>query len=578
MVKIDDLTIKIGGQAGDGSLATGEVLAKAYKKMGLNVATDKDFPSRIRGGHTSYTIRGAKKPVYSIGDNIDVLLAFDEDSIKIDLTDLVDDGILIFDNSKMDLNIQQNNFKIYKIPLANMAKTELGLELIKNTLALGVIKVLFDLDANVFKDTIKEMYSNKGAKIIDENIKAFELGETYANAHFEKVSNYKVQKYEDSKERMLIMGNEAIGIAAIIAGCRFIAAYPITPASDILEYMARFLPEQMGVAIQAEVEIAAVNMAIGASYAGARAMTVTSGPGLDLKTEAIGLAGMIETPLVIVEAQRAGPSTGMPTKTEQSDINHVTVGGHGEIPRIVIVPGTVEEAFYFTVSAFNFADKYQCPVIILTYEIISWNKQTTKRFDLDKLSIDRGKLLLNIDSSDREFKRYSFQEDGISPRPIPTVKNGIHLETGDEHDEYGHITERVELRNRMMQKRMHKLDIAAREMYNSVTYGEESENIVIGIGSTKGPILEAMEYLKTKQINLKYIRIRTLWPFPAEELKGLLKNAKRIFVVENNYTAQLATLLKSQLGSVNIISILKYDGRAFKPKDIYNKIEEVIRQ
>ncbi|MEM0161032.1 MAG: 2-oxoacid:acceptor oxidoreductase subunit alpha, partial [Thermoplasmata archaeon] len=381
-----------------------------------------------------------------------------------------------------------------------------------------------------------------------------------------------------SKERMLIMGNEAIGIAAIIAGCRFIAAYPITPASDILEYMARFLPEQLGVAIQAEVEIAAVNMAIGASYAGARAMTVTSGPGLDLKTEAIGLAGMIETPLVIVEAQRAGPSTGMPTKTEQSDINHVTVGGHGEIPRIVIVPGTVEEAFYFTVSAFNFADKYQCPVIILTDELISWNKQTTKRFDLDKLSIDRGKLLLNIDSSDREFKRYSFQEDGISPRSIPTVKNGIHLETGDEHDEYGHITEKVELRNKMMQKRMHKLDIAAREMYNSVTYGEESENIVIGIGSTKGPILEAMEYLKDKQINLKYIRIRTLWPFPAEELRALLKNAKRIFVVENNYTAQLATLMKSQLGSLNIISILKYDGRAFKPRDIYKKIEEVIKQ
>ncbi|MEM3278065.1 MAG: 2-oxoacid:acceptor oxidoreductase family protein, partial [Thermoplasmata archaeon] len=276
MVKVDDLAIKIGGQAGDGSLATGEVLAKAYKKMGLNVATDKDFPSRIRGGHTSYTIRGAKKPVYSIGDNIDVLLAFDEDSIKIDLIDLADDGVLIFDNSKTDLNIQPNNFKIYKIPLANMAKTELGLELIKNTLALGVIKVLFDLDGSVFKDTIKEMYSNKGAKIIDENIKAFELGEAYANQHFEKVSNYKVQKYEDSKERMLIMGNEAIGIAAIIAGCRFIAAYPITPASDILEYMARFLPEQLGVAIQAEVEIAAVNMAIGASYAGARAMTVTS--------------------------------------------------------------------------------------------------------------------------------------------------------------------------------------------------------------------------------------------------------------------------------------------------------------
>lgn len=578
MVKFDDLAIKIGGQAGDGSLATGEVLAKAYKKMGLNVATDKDFPSRIRGGYTSYTIRGARKQIYSIGDNIDVLLAFDEEAIKIDLMDLVDDGILIFDNSKGDLNIAPNNFKIYKIPLANLAKTELGLELIKNTLALGVIKELFDMDANVLIETVTDMYKSKGAKIIDENIKAFELGEAYAKQHFEKVRNYKLQKYEDSRDRLLIMGNEAIGIAAIIAGCRFIAAYPITPASDILEYMARFLPEQMGVAVQAEVEIAAVNMAIGATYAGARAMTVTSGPGLDLKTEAIGLAGMIEAPLVIVEAQRAGPSTGMPTKTEQSDINHVMVGGHGEIPRIVIVPGTVEEAFYFTVSAFNFADKYQCPVIILTDELISWNKQTVKRFDLKELSIDRGKLLMNIESNEREFKRYSFQEDGISPRSIPTVKNGIHLETGDEHDEYGHITEKVEMRNKMMQKRMHKLDIAAKEMYNCVTYGEDSENIVIGIGSTKGPILEALEYLKDKHINLKYIRIRTLLPFPAEELKMLLKDAKRIFVVENNYTAQLATLLRSSLGSLNIINILKYDGRAFKPKNIYKKIEEVIKQ
>ncbi|MDP8012025.1 MAG: 2-oxoacid:acceptor oxidoreductase subunit alpha [Thermoplasmata archaeon] len=572
-MKRNDLAVRIGGQAGDGSLATGELLSKFFRRNGFFVATDKDFPSRIRGGHTSYAIRGAQKEIFSIGDNIDVLLAFDEDSISLHLDEIESGGLLIYDNSRKDMDIERKDIRMYKMPLANIAKDKIGLELIKNTMALGVLAYLFNFNESLMRETIHDSYKNKSEKIIEENIKAFEVGLEHAK-NFQKMENYKIENLGVREDTLLLMGNEAIGLGAMAAGCKFIAAYPITPASDVLEFLSKHLPERGGIAIQAESEIAAINMAIGAGYAGMRSMAVTSGPGFDLKTEALGLASMIEQPVVVLDAMRSGPSTGMATKTEQSDLFHAIYGGHGEKPRIVIAPGNVEEAFYFSFHAFNLAEKYQVPVIILSDELISWNKQVVKKFKLDGLKIERGKIMLKIESQDREFKRYEFTEDGISPRPIPGVKNGIHLETGDEHDEYGHITEKIPNRNKMMEKRMKRMDFMKKDLFPSIVQGEGNIAIV-GLGSTQGPIMEAIEQLNERNVNVKYIRIRTLSPF-LDDVKDHLKNVDLAFFVEQNYTGQLENLVRLYTGFDKTYAIRKYDGRSFKPKMISSKILEVL--
>ncbi|MGC8662983.1 MAG: 2-oxoacid:acceptor oxidoreductase subunit alpha [Thermoplasmata archaeon] len=572
-MKINDLAVRIGGQAGDGSLATGEILSKFFRRNGFFVATDKDFPSRIRGGHTSYAIRGAQKEIFSIGDYIDVLLAFDEDSVSLHLDEIESGGLLIYDSSRTDMDIERKDIRMYKMPLANIAKQQIGLELIKNTLALGVLAYLFDFNESLMRETIKDSYKTKNEKIIEENIRAFEVG-IEQSKNFEKMNNYKIENAGTGENTLLLMGNEAIGLGAMAAGCKFIAAYPITPASDVLEFLSKHLPERGGISIQAESEISAINMAIGAGYAGLRSMAVTSGPGFDLKTEALGLASMIEQPVVVLDAMRAGPSTGMATKTEQSDIFHAIYGGHGEKARIVIAPGNVDEAFYFTFHAFNLAEKYQLPVIILSDELISWNKQVVKKFNLENLKIDRGKLLLNVNSEGREFKRYEFNDTGISFRPIPGIKNGIHLETGDEHDEYGHIMERIPIRNKMMEKRMKRMVIMKNDLFPAIVEGK-GNIAVFGMGSTHGPILEAIDQLKEKNVEVKYIRIRTLNPF-LDDIKEHLKGIDIAFFVEQNYTGQLENLVKLNTGFKNTYGIRKYDGRSFKPRMISSRILEVI--
>ncbi|MGC9166783.1 MAG: 2-oxoacid:acceptor oxidoreductase subunit alpha [Thermoplasmata archaeon] len=571
-MKINDFTVRIGGQAGDGSLATGELLSRYLRRAGYYVATDKDFPSRIRGGHTSYAIRGSEKKIYSIHDKIDALLAFDDDSLKLHLNEIETGGALIYDSSRAKISIDRKDIRIIGLPFTIKAKNELGNEIIKNTMSLGILTKIFGLDIELMKETISDTYKKRGEKILKDNLRAYEIGLELSKDE-NRLENYSIQKLKRDENKLLMMGNEAIALGAMAAGCKFIAAYPITPASDVLEFMSKYLPKNGGVAIQAESEISAINMAIGAAYAGIRSMVATSGPGFDLKTEAIGLASMIEQPVVILDAMRAGPSTGMPTKTEQSDINHAVYGGHGDKPKVVIVPGNVEEAFYMTFEAFNIAEVFQGPVIILTDELISWNKQVVNKFNIDSLKINRGKLLLNIESNEREFKRYEFTEDGISRRTIPGVKNGVHLETGDEHDEYGHITENPEIRNKMMEKRNKKMEYIKNMLFKSEIIGD-GENVIVSIGSTLGPILEAMEMLKKDGIETTFVRIRTLLPFLEDPIETI-DNAKRVFVVENNITGQLENLLKIYVNRKDFIPIRKYDGRSFRPGFIYNKIKEV---
>src|SRR5579884_3800016 len=424
-----------GGQAGDGSLTTGDLIASIFKRMGLEVYTYKDFPSRIRGGHTNYVIRAGKHANYGMADAVDCLVAFDVEAVQIHLEEMRPGGFIIFDNSsaseQLSDDLRREDLNYYEVPLGKLAKEVLGLELVRNTISLGVIAKLIGMDPEVVREAVTRVYKRKGEKVVDLNIRAIECGENYVAEHFaDKPTGYGLTKGEDG-DRLIMMGNDAIGYGALTAGCRFMAGYPITPATDILEWMAKHAPKYGGVVVQAEDELAAINMIIGASFTGVRAMTATSGPGISLMTEGIGLAGSIEMPIVVIECARAGPSTGLPTKTEQSNLNHLIFGGHGEIPRVVLAPGTVEESFYITIDAFNIAEKYQCPVFVLSEQALCQSKATLPRLKFDDLTIDRGKLVLEPVVFG-EYKRYEFTQDGVSPRVIPGVGGGMHLGPGLE--------------------------------------------------------------------------------------------------------------------------------------------------
>lgn len=573
---LNDIEIMFGGQAGDGGLTTGDLIAGVLKRMGLEVYTYKDFPSRIRGGHTNYVIRAGEHANYGMADYVDALVAFDLEAVEAHIAEMRPGGFVIFDSSseRVPAEMRREDVTWYDVPLARIAKEEIGLALVRNTIALGVLATLIQMSRETVTADIAAVYKRKGEKAIDLNLLAVEAGEAYVNRYFaEWPCGYRVQKREDG-DRLLMMGNDAIGLGALAAGCRFMAGYPITPATDVLEFMAKQLPSFGGLTVQAEDELAAINMVLGAAFSGVRSMTATSGPGQALMTEAIGLAGVLEIPVVIIEAARAGPSTGMPTKTEQSNLNHLIFSGHGEIPRVVLVPGTVEDGFYITVSAFNLAERYQCPVFVLTEQALCQSKATLPRLDFESVRVERGKLVTEPVIAD-EYRRFAFSADGVSPRVVPGVEGGMHLAAGSEHNEAGVINENATNRARMMEKRMHKLEAMRPELPKAIVHGDPRAEIAIfGYGSNRGPIVEAQDRLAADGVATRFFEFRTLWPFPEEEVRAFVESAEHVFVVENNYTGQLERLIRYVVGPLERMhAVLKYDGRPFRPHEIVEPIE-----
>lgn len=581
---INDLAVMIGGRAGDGSLASGEILARVFAKMGLEVCTIKDFPSNIRGLPTNYTIRCGEHIFLSRKNQIDVLIALDEVAAERHAHELADNGVMIYDSSYGELKDDLDKVSVnkYSVPMEKIAIDKLGGSsgrIFKNILALGVLGELIGLDNNIVRETIKEIFGKKGKDIVDKDYQAYKIGAEHFSTNFTKKDPYRLEKRK-KKNRLFMSGDEAIGLGALASGCRFYAGYPITPATEIMEWCANIFPKFNGVVIQTEDEISAVHMVIGASYCGVRAMTGTSGPGASLMTEAVGLAAMTETPLVIMHGQRAAPGTGLPTKSEQSDIEHVLYSTHGDFPRIIISPGTIEEAFYFISKAFNLAETYQCPVIFLSEQVLCQNKKTVKELDLDKINIDRGKLLKHSDLPGlKDYKRYQFSDDGISPRSIPSIENGIFEANSNEHDEYGGTSEDPENRIKMMNKRLMKLDVAKKDIIDPKIFGEKKGKIgIIGIGSTYGPIMEAIEYLEKQHFRIKYMQIRMLQPFPTESLKKFVDKCKRVYVVENNATGQLSRQILFRLGiskyQKKFRRIIKYNGKSFRPDEIIKEVRK----
>ncbi|MGG0174598.1 2-oxoacid:acceptor oxidoreductase subunit alpha [Gottfriedia acidiceleris] len=576
---IEQLSWKVGGQQGEGIESTGEIFAIALNRLGYYLYGYRHFSSRIKGGHTNNKIRVSTTEVRAISDDLDILVAFDQETIDVNFYELRKGGIVIADAKFNPTIPDSTDVTLYSIPFTELA-TELGTSLMKNMVAVGASSAILGLSIEVFREVVDEIFGKKGQQIVEKNIEAIARGAEEMREML-GVNVNKMQLSEaDGKKRMFLIGNDAIAMGALAGGSRFMAAYPITPASEIMEYLIKKLPQYGGAVIQTEDEIAACTMAIGANYAGVRTLTSSAGPGLSLMMEAIGLSGMTEVPLVIVDTQRGGPSTGLPTKQEQSDLMAMIYGTHGEIPKVVIAPSTVEEGFYDMVEAFNVAEEFQVPVIVITDLQLSLGKQTVEPLQFDKVQIRRGKFdykqELPVSENKEYFKRYEVTEDGVSPRVVPGMKGGIHHVTGVEHDEMGKPSESPINRNQQMDKRMRKLNNL--KFPNPVLVNSKHDDgdvLLVGFNSTRGAIEEAMVRLEQDGIKVNHAHIRLIHPFPTNELMPELKKAKRVIVVENNATGQLASIIKMNCGHAEkISSLLKYDGNPFLPKEIYNTCKE----
>lgn len=577
---IKQLSWKVGGQQGEGIESTGEIFSIALNRLGYYLYGYRHFSSRIKGGHTNNKIRVSTNPIHSISDDLDILVAFDQETIDINFHELTNYGVVIADSKFNPTIPDSTTVKLYSVPFTEIA-SELGTSLMKNMVAVGASCSIIGIPVKMYDEVVSEIFARKGPTVIERNLAAIKQGAEYLNKKLEdKTFNL---KKADGQKRMYMIGNHAIALGALAGGARFMPAYPITPASEIMEYLIKKLPEFGGLVIQTEDEIAACTMAIGANYAGVRTLTASAGPGLSLMMEAIGLAGITETPLVIINTQRGGPSTGLPTKQEQSDLMAMIYGTHGEIPKVVIAPSTVEEAFYDAAEAFNIAEKYQCPVILLTDLALSLGKQTVEHLDYNRFQIRRGKLLKESDLPHQDgadyFKRYEVTEDGVSPRVLPGMKNGIHHVTGVEHNEQGKPSEDPGNRQKQMDKRLRKLNTLVDEFHQPIYVNDpyqESDLLIIGFNSTRGTIEEAIERLRKEGIKVNHVQVRLIHPFPTEMLKPLLFGSKKVVVVENNATAQLANIIKSNINISGVESILKYNGNPFIPSEIYEQCKELL--
>ncbi|MBD7942624.1 2-oxoacid:acceptor oxidoreductase subunit alpha [Psychrobacillus sp. FSL K6-2684] len=578
---LQQLSWKVGGQQGEGIESTGEIFSMAMNRLGYYLYGYRHFSSRIKGGHTNNKICVRPTQVRTIPDNLDILVAFDQETIDVNYKELTEQSVILADAKFSPEAPEDCLAPMYIVPFTEIA-SELGTSLMKNMVAIGATSALLNLDKAVFQSVVDEIFGKKGQEVVEKNMQAIQQGyDTMAQQLGDRLGEWEVAP-ADGNRRLFMIGNDAIAMGALAAGVRFMAAYPITPASEIMEYMIKKLPLFGGAVIQTEDEIAAATMAIGSNYGGVRAFTASAGPGLSLMMEAIGLSGMTEQPLVVVDTQRGGPSTGLPTKQEQSDLMQMIYGTHGEIPKVVIAPSTGEEAFYDTIQAFNIAEELQLPVIILSDLQLSLGKQTVEPFDYSKIEIRRGRLMIDEELPETEdkayFKRYEVTEDGISPRVLPGMKHAIHHVTGVEHDETGKPSEAALNRKVQMDKRMKKLNYVNfdQPVYVNAPH-EEADILFVGFNSTRGVLEELQQTLNENGVKVNHAHIRLIHPFPTAEMQPLVSKAKKVVVVENNATGQLANIIKMNVGGHDkIVSVLKYDGTPFLPLSLAKQVKEML--
>jgi 2-oxoglutarate ferredoxin oxidoreductase subunit alpha len=575
-----DFTFKIGGEAGQGLQSIGYVLSKAFSKGGLYVFVNQDYESRIRGGHIFVQVRVSDEPVYALSEEVKMLIPLNKETIDLHKDELTEGGAIVFDGEKIPIETKEPIY--YSIPLERLAVEKGGNRIMINSVASGAAMGLLDYDFGFLATALTDEFGRKGKAILDSNINAAKAGYDYAKENFRGRYRYAIKPIgSSSPKKMVLNGDEAIATGAIAAGCKFMAGYPMTPTSPILEFFASKAKEYNLVFVQSEDELAAMNMVVGAGYAGVRAMTATSGDGFALMIEGLGQAGMTETPIVAVEGQRPGPAVGLPTRTSQSDLLFVIRAGNDEFPRAVFTPGTEEEAFWLTIKAFNIAEKYQIPVIILIDQHLADSYRTIERFDLSKVKIERGEILSEEQIKSMglyEYKRHEITESGVSPRAIPGTPGCIVVTDADEHGEEGHIVEDGETRTKMVLKRLRKFEGVKKEMEPPEIYGSRDAKItLIGWGSTYGAIREAVDILRKEGTDANMLHLNVVWPFPKVEVSKALDKAEMSFVIENNAIGQLAYLIKSETGKDVNWKILKFDGRPFSPMHIVREVRSKVK-
>jgi len=597
----------IGGPQGSGINSVAENLARACMRGGLHVFANIEYHSNIKGEHSYYRLRVEEKEPRSHVDWVDLLVALDKETIfgdqnKIHAThrghrhEVSPGGGIIYDTS---LKLTPDMFGRDDITLFPLPYLDLLIESLKefghereiskyqvmvNTIALGASLGLVDYNFDLAAAAIREGFTGRKAALGDLNVSAAKRGYDYAKKNFSPDTfPIKLRPQPIRDKRMMIRGVQAVGIAKMKAGCGFQTYYPITPATDESEYLESHQKDYNMIVVQTEDEISAINMATGAAHAGLRSSTSTSGPGFSLMAEGLGWAGITEAPgPVIILYQRAGPATGLPTRTEQGDLRFVLHAAHGEFPRMVIAPGDSVEAYYDTFDAFNYADRYQMPVIVMLDKFIASTYRDVPIFNGDGMKVDRGYMLKDEDlARSTDYRRYQFNELGISPRAIPGQKGGIFWTTGDEHDESGHITEAAEPRVKMMTKRMRKLDLAGEVIPDSkkaTLHGPRTAPLtLVGWGSTKGSILDGIDDLRADGIEANFLQIRYFSPFPTMLVEEVLSRAKRKIAIENNYTAQMAGIIREKTGIAVDSKLVKFDGRPFSQNEVYEGVKDILK-
>jgi 2-oxoglutarate/2-oxoacid ferredoxin oxidoreductase subunit alpha len=581
MEPVRDFVIGLGGESGEGVVLAGDFLNVAAARMNIHSSSFRTFPAEARGGPSVVKLRLDRDHVYSLGDEYDVLVAFNEDAYALHGPDLARGGVLVIDgdpsNPAQSRHPELSDRIVYHIPMEKIAKEEVGELKAKNMVAVGAVAALFGFSKEIIEKNMTERFGKRSEKMLSDNMKGFKAGYEYATTKIKKVDPFQV-KEEKGDGFLILSGNEAVALGALYAGCRFVASYPITPASEIMEIMANELPRVGGAMYQAEDEIASMGMILGGAFSGVRSMTSTSGPGLSLMAELIGLGSIAEVPCVIIDVQRGGPSTGLPTKTEQADLTLAIAASHGDAPHVVLAATTIRDCFEIMILAFEIAEKYQLPVIVLSEQALGF-----RRADLPKSLLREAQRAVVPPAipelaEGAQYLRYQLTESGVSPRAVPGMKGLSHVATGLEHAEnckpaYDPVTRRA-----MMEKRQRKLDGVVADFGTVLYYGDPKPEIgVIGWGSTAGPIREAVEAARAKGISAGGLVPRMLYPSPNGLIRPFIESCKKIIVVEGNMTGQYAAFLRSQFPGFDPFQYNQYDGMPVGRADVLKKIEEIAR-
>jgi 2-oxoglutarate ferredoxin oxidoreductase subunit alpha len=584
-----DLTIGIGGAAGQGIATPGDILARIFVRRGLHLKTYSAYQSIVRGGHILLTLRTGDTPVLSTGDRLDMLVTLNQDTMDRHLGLMGPGSVVLYNADKISAGTPAEGVQLCPFSVKELAPSAKG-DLVQNTIALAAILNLIGVEFSILEEILTLQFKRKGQAAIDENVGVARAGYEYALSRFQPLP-IKLPKLD--KPLAFVDGNSALAMGGAAAGVRFYCAYPMSPSTGVLHWMARHA-QQLGIMVrQVEDELGVINMAIGAAHTGARAMCATSGGGFALMTEALGAAAMMEIPVVCIDVQRAGPATGVPTKTEQGDLWQVLGAGQGDYPRIIVAPTNIPDCFQTVPELFNLVDRFQCPGIIMSDLLISEGRSSVDPAELDfGVPIDRGELisLSAINSNGHNghngaalsaYKRYEFTPDGISPRAVPGLPGYVHVVATDEHDEEGGLISdeytNPHKRQAMHEKRMLKMAGILERIARPQVYGEAQADVtLLGWGSTEGVIREAIEQLAAQGVVANNLQIKWLVPLHGEAIMEQLGKARRVIIVENNYSGQFARYLRSETSFVADGHIRKYDGEPFMPHHIVDGVKTIL--